>query len=169
MKTLLLLRHAKAANAAAGSADLARDLNELGKEQARVVGRFIKEQKLNVDLVLCSPAARARQTSEPALAAAGLPCDIRYDERIYEASPLRLLQVVSEIEQKSSLVLLVGHNPGMEELLKLLTGCEEHMTTASLARIDLSAGEWSEVAECSADLEWIVTPNEIAGSSPSQT
>jgi phosphohistidine phosphatase len=162
MKTLFLLRHARAENATPGSPDLARDLNLNGREQAQAVGKFIKEQGLNLDLALCSPAARARETAELLLARAQLSCSVRYDERIYEAGPLRLLEVISEIDQGVNVALLVGHNPGMEELLKLLTGRAGSMSTATLARIDLSADEWERVAECPAGLEWIVTPDDIS-------
>jgi phosphohistidine phosphatase len=165
MKTLFLLRHARAANAASGSSDLARNLNERGREQARAVGKFIIEKRLTVDLALCSPAARARETTDLVVAAAGLSCSVSYDERIYEAGPLRLVEVISEIAEDANAVLLVGHNPGMEELLKLLTGRAEHMGTATLARIDLSGNEWGKAGACAAGLEWVMNPNEISQSS----
>ena len=164
MKTLFLLRHARADNVAPGSFDLPRELNERGREQARAVGMFIKKQDLKFDLVLSSSAVRAQETTERVLTAAGLTSVVRHDERIYEASPRRLLEVVSEIEHGVNAALLVGHNPGMEELLKLLTGRGGSMGTATLARIDLSADEWSKIAECPAGFEWIVTPNDISQS-----
>lgn len=156
MKTLFLLRHASSENVT--SSDLNRDLNERGRNQAHAVGAFIREKDLKFDLVLCSPAVRARNTTGLALAAAERPDDVHYDERIYEASVARLLEVVSEIEPEANDALLVGHNPGMEDLLKLLTGQVQPMSTATLARIDFSATKWSEVAECPANLEWIVNP-----------
>ena len=140
MKTLFLLRHAKAENPATGSTDLDRALNERGRNEAQVLGTFLEKQNQKFDLVLCSTAARARETTELVLAAAELTADVRYDGRIYEAGPLRLLEVISEIEGSMSAVLLVGHNPGMEELLKILTGSLEQMATGTLAKIELSAG-----------------------------
>lgn len=73
-----------------------------------------------------------------------------------------MLEVVSEIEQSVNVALVVGHNPGMEELLNLLTGRAGTMRTATLARIDLSADDWESIAECPAGLEWIVTPDDIS-------
>ena len=160
MKTLLLLRHAKAENAAPGLTDLNRALNERGRREARAVGTFIKEQGLKFDLVLCSPAVRARQTTELVLAAAGLAANVRYDQRIYEAGPLRLLEVISEIEVDTSAILMVGHNPGIEELLQLLTDHNEQMGTGTLAKIELNADEWSKVLEGKASLDRIVKPTE---------
>jgi phosphohistidine phosphatase len=162
MKTLLLLRHAKAENAAAGSSDMNRALNERGKKEAQAIGTFIRKQNLTFELVLCSPAGRARETAELVLAAAEVTANVRYDQRIYEASPRQLLEVISEVEEDKSAVLLVGHNPGMEDLLRTLTGTEEPMATGTLARINLKLDQWSRVREDIGDLECIVRPDELA-------
>jgi phosphohistidine phosphatase len=164
MKTLFLLRHAKAENSAAGLADPSRALNERGRIEAQAVGTFLKKQNVKLDLVLCSTAVRARETTELVLAAAEVTTKVRYDGRIYEASPLRLLEVIAEIEDDSNSVLLVGHNPGMEELLQLLTSRVERMAAAALAKIELHAGEWSGVREDMATLDWIVKPGETSRS-----
>ena len=95
--------------------------------------------------------------------AAKLATELRYDERIYEADALRLLEVISQIEENFNSVLLVGHNPGMEELLELLTGCSEHMSTATLAQIYLKGvDKWSKVSQGKATLELIVKPKQIS-------
>lgn len=164
MKTLFLLRHAKAENAAPGLTDLNRALNKRGKKEALAIGTFIKKQNLKFDSVLCSPAVRARETTELVLQLAELAANVSYDQRIYEAGPLRLLEVISEIEEDMSAVLLVGHNPGIEELLKALTGRVEQMATGTLAKIDLTANTWSQVMEDKVSpchLVWIVTPKEL--------
>lgn len=162
MKKLLLLRHAKAEDATPGSSDINRALNERGKKEAQAIGTFIRKQSLRFDLVLCSPVVRARETAELVLAAAEVTANLRDDQRIYEASPRQLLEVISEIEEDKSAVLLVGHNPGMEELLRALTGKGEPMATGTLARIDFDFDEWSSVIEDIGRLESIVRPNELA-------
>jgi phosphohistidine phosphatase len=162
MKTLLLLRHSKAENAAPGSSDIDRALNERGRNEAQAMGTFIRKQNLTFELVLCSPALRARETAELVLAAAEITANVRYDQRIYEASPRQLLEVISEVEEDKSAVLLVGHNPGMEELLRALTGNGEPMATGTLAKIDFNFDEWSRVTEDIGALECIVRPNELA-------
>ncbi|MGH9929389.1 MAG: SixA phosphatase family protein, partial [Pyrinomonadaceae bacterium] len=89
----------------------------------------------------------------------------RYDQRIYEAGPLQLLEAISEIEDHTSAVLMVGHNPGMEELLQLLTDRVEQMAPGTLAKINLAADEWSKIKEDNANLcslDWIVKPKELA-------
>ena len=162
MKTILLLRHAKAENGSSGLPDLDRALNDRGRKEAQAIGTFIRKQNLELDLVLSSPAKRARETTELVLASADLAVEVRYEQRIYEAGPLQLLEVVSQIEAERSTVLLVGHNPGMEELLRQLTGRLEHMATGTLAKIDLKADRWSGVSEEKGSLDWIVKPKELA-------
>jgi len=162
MKTLLLLRHAKSNWNDAGLQDFDRPLNGRGRKDAETIGRFIRKQRVVPDLLLSSPALRARETIETIMKTAKLQSELRFDQRIYEAGPLRLLEVVSQIEDDRSMVLLVGHNPGMEELLQLLTGGTEHMATGTLAKIDFKAASWSKVLEEKGSLDWIVKPKELA-------
>lgn len=162
MKTLFLLRHARAENAATGLSDLDRALSERGKEEAQTIGTLLKQENVKLDFVLCSTAKRARETAELVLAAAELAASVRYDERIYEASPFQLLEVISEIEADASVALVVGHNPGIAELLELITDRAEPMATCTLAKIDLDAREWSRIREIKATLDWIVKPEPAA-------
>jgi phosphohistidine phosphatase len=161
MKTLLLLRHAKSSLKDSSLQDFDRPLNGRGKKAAETIGRFIRDKQVVPDLILSSPAIRARETVEIVIKTAKLRSELRYDERIYEASPQRLLEVVSQIDEERKIVLLVGHNPGLEELLKLLTDRDEHMATGTLARIDLKAASWDQVLEGKGNLEWIVRPKEL--------
>ena len=163
MKMLLLLRHAKAVSGSDSLRDFDRPLSDQGRRQAEGVGKYLKEQNIALDLVLSSTALRARQTTELVLAVAECVTEVRYDQRIYEASRQQLLEVVSEIEGDKSKVLLVGHNPGLEELLQSLTGLSAPMATGTLAKIDLRAPEWSNAADQKAHLDLLVKPNELAG------
>lgn len=163
MKTLLLLRHAKSAWKDSGLADFERPLNGRGRKAAELMGRFIRKQKVTPDLLLSSPAIRARETIETVITTAKLPTELRYDQRIYEAGALRLLEVVAQIEEERGTVLLVGHNPGLEELLELLTDRGEHMATGTLAKIDLKANSWGKALAQKGSLDWIVRPKELTG------
>ncbi|HZI17385.1 MAG TPA: histidine phosphatase family protein [Pyrinomonadaceae bacterium] len=161
MKRLLLLRHAKSSWAEPGLADFDRPLNERGLRAAPLVGRFLLRRKLRPDLVLSSPAERARRTAALVAEAAGLDAPVRYDERIYEAPAGRLVEVVSELEEAAEEVLLVGHNPGMEELIELLAGERQGMPTAALARVSLGVEKWSRVRAGTGRLELHVRPREL--------
>jgi phosphohistidine phosphatase len=161
MRTLLLLRHAKSSWKDASLQDFDRPLNIRGKSAAKLVGRFIRRQKLKPDLVLSSPAMRARETIDSVLESSGRSPEVRYDERIYEAGPLRLLEVISQVEEQLQVVLLVGHNPGLEELLELLTGQRERLPTAALAKITIETDEWTKVGDKKGRLDWLAKPKEL--------
>jgi phosphohistidine phosphatase len=163
LKRLLLLRHAKSSLGDASLADFDRPLNERGTEAASFVGRFMRKRKLNPDLVLCSPAERARQTAALVAEAAKLAAPTRFDERIYEATPARLAEVVSQVEDGMDEILLVGHNPGLEGLLELLTGESRHLPTATLAGVALDVEKWSKLREGAGSIEFFVKPKEIEG------
>ena len=162
MKTLLLLRHAKSSWADPGQPDFERPLNERGRASAPVMGRFLAQRMLKPEVVVCSPAERARETAALALETAELSPPVRYDARIYEASATRLLEVVREIAEPAATAMLVGHNPGMEELITLLTGERERMQTAALACILFDLATWAAVSTEAGRLAWLVRPKEIA-------
>jgi phosphohistidine phosphatase len=162
MKILLLLRHAKSSWKDGNLKDFDRPLNGRGRKAAQAIGRYIGKQGLVPDLVLSSPAVRARETTSIVSATARLPTELRYDERIYEADPQRLIEVISQIEEKVGSVLLVGHNPGIEDLLGLIVGSSQHMPTGAFAKIRLGGVDrWSEVAEAKATLELMIKPRDI--------
>src|SRR5260370_42649723 len=108
MKTLLLLRHAKSSKDDPSLNDFDRPLNERGRKDAQGIGKYIRKQKIKPDLVISSPAERARQTIELVLKSAGLKIELKFDKRIYEASVRSLLNVVSQIEDTANAVILVG-------------------------------------------------------------
>lgn len=161
MKTLFLLRHAKSSWKDTSLPDFERPLNKRGQKAAPVIGKFMRKQKLRPDLILCSPAERARQTIALVGEAAAFKAELRYDERIYEAHVARLLSVISEIDEDAGKVLIVGHNPGLEELLEHLTGEVQRMPTAALADITLNIERWADVSERSGELIRLVRPKEL--------
>ena len=163
MKTLLLLRHAKSSWEDASLPDFERPLNKRGLRAAPRIGQFMSERGLRPDLVLSSPAQRARETATLALEAGGIETPLRYETRIYEADVPTLLEIIRGIEETHREVMLVGHNPGLEELLSFLTGENRRMRTATLARIVLDSERWSDAGEhASGRLELFVSARELA-------
>jgi len=158
MKTLYLLRHAKSSWKDENLLDIERPLNRRGRKACEIVGGFLKKEKIIPDLVLSSSAVRARQTAEIVIESAKLSTELRFDERIYEAGPNRLLDVVRQIEKSKKSVLLVGHNPGLEEFLDLLTGTTESMPTGTISKVVLSASNWAGTGDQGGTLEWILKP-----------
>jgi phosphohistidine phosphatase len=153
MKTLYLLRHAKSSWDDASLADFDRPLNGRGERTAPFMGQLMADKRLIPDAVISSPARRAKDTALLAKSNAGFAAEIEYDERIYEASPQTLLQVVSELDDTYNSALLIGHNPGMEGFVRFLTGRIEPMPTAALAIIRLDVANWNETSDGSGTLE----------------
>jgi phosphohistidine phosphatase len=157
MKTLLLLRHAKSSPIDLAGQDFERPLNDRGKKEAVLIADFIRRQNIPMDLIVCSPALRAKQTMELLFATNQPSPEVRLDRRIYNASPTQLLEVISGVEDKRQSLLIIGHNPGMEELLTLLLGKEQHMPTAALAQVALSTKNWNQLIAGKGILETFVT------------
>jgi len=161
MKTLLLLRHAKSSRDDPGLADSDRPLNDRGKDDAKLMGRYLRSRNLVINAVISSPAQRARRTTELFLKAANVSLTPSFDERIYEAGLPRLLTIVAEIDQSHDVVLLVGHNPGFEELLESLTGQYSRLPTAALAKVDLNINQWRDVRPRTGKSDPVVTPKAL--------
>ena len=119
MRELILLRHAHAETAAANQADTDRPLSRQGIAEAEAAGQWLKEHGYLPDRVLVSPARRTRETLEEVLRQLGY-VEQRQDQRIYDATPGTLMQVADELRDISR-VMLVGHNPGLEQMAALLS------------------------------------------------
>ena len=138
MRTLILLRHAHAEPASAGQADIDRALSAEGLAEAEAAGRWLAEQGLTPDRVLCSPARRTRETLEAVLGVVGY-VEQRLVDGIYDATPGTLAALVDEHAEAERL-LLVGHNPGVERLAALMhsgqSGDFRGMPPAGIAVLD---------------------------------
>lgn len=158
MKKLYILRHAKSSWDNPILADFERPLNERGVKTADFMGKLISKNDFLPDLILCSPATRARETANIIKKTANLQADIKFEENIYEASPQMLLKIISEINENFQTVMLVGHNPGLEGLIKTLTGETQSMPTAGLAIIEVNTEKWKEIKPENGILQNLVRP-----------
>ena len=145
--TLVLLRHAKS-DWSGDEADIDRPLADRGRRQAPKAGRWLAAGVGDVDLVVVSPAVRARSTWKLASAELAVPPRSRLDDRVYAASADVLLGVVRELPEDVDTVVVVGHNPGLEELVPLLTGKRVPMPTSGIAVIAVP-GRWSTAGDSS--------------------
>lgn len=160
MKTLFILRHAKSSWDDAALADFDRPLNERGQTSAPFMGELMREKRFRPSIILSSPAVRAKQTAELIKGSSGLAVGIRFDHRIYEASPQSLRQIVAELEGSIDTAMLVGHNPGIEGFIRYLTGRLEPMPTAALAVISLNVENWNAIDDGCAELQSVYRPKE---------
>ena len=161
MKTLLLLRHGKSSWDDPALEDFDRPLNERGVIASELMGKYARKKKISADLVMSSPATRAKHTTELFMTAARLKNAPVYDERIYEASARRLLQIISAVDDTNKIVLLIGHNPGFEDLCERLTGEARKDPTASLTCIGLGIDKWSAPKGGKGKLKWRMTPKKL--------
>jgi phosphohistidine phosphatase len=169
MKILTLLRHAKSAWDDPVQRDYDRPLNPRGRRAARTVGREMKALGLSFDSVIASPARRVRETLDEVAAVFG-DMSPRFDERLYLASARTLLNVAHEGPDAVERLMLVGHNPGLEELALRLAApgagplrdeVELKYPTGTLAQIELPAARWSEVREGTGRLVRFIRPRDL--------
>lgn len=160
MKTILLLRHGKSKRGPEYETDFERPLAKRGKRDAERVGAFLAEQDLLPDLVLSSPAERARQTTLRCAEAADYQGEVRFEESLYFAGDDAYLALLQALDDAVGSVLLVGHDPDMESVVEALSGQYARMPTAALARIDLAIERWADLAEGAGHLAWVQLPRE---------
>lgn len=159
LRRLLLFRHAKSDWGTETGGDRERPLAPRGVEAARRVGRFLRALDLAPDIVLASPAVRARRTAEIALEAAGWALAVRIESGFYEGRGDSVLAVLRETASEVRTVLAVGHEPVWSELVSgLAGGGRVRFPTAALACLGLEADGWEAIGWGGTELRWLVTP-----------
>lgn len=170
MKQLSLLRHAKSSWDDPVERDFDRPLNPRGQRAACRMGEWMKAEEVAFDHVSASPAVRVKQTIEGVEAGLGRGLDPAFDNRIYMASPEALLDIVRETRAEAGHLLLIGHNPGLEELLLLLSAedgsrlkdeASAKYPTAAFASLSFDVDDWSEIAEGGGQLLRFVRPRDL--------
>ena len=142
MKTLIVLRHGKS-DWSGGEPDRERPLAKRGRRQAPEAGAWLAANLPDLDLAVVSPAERTRSTWALASAELAEPPDVRVDDRVYAAWGRELHDLVSELPDELETVVLVGHNPGVEDLVQELTGTWVPMPTSALAVVEWE-GTWAD-------------------------
>ena len=146
MKTLLVLRHAKSSWNDTSLDDHERPLNTRGLRDAPRMGELVLEHRQTPDVILSSDAVRARLTAEAVAQAARYTGNILLDRRLYLASSRDILAVLRTVrETTAGTIMVVGHNPGMEELVAHLTGEQQDLPTAALGQIGLPIDRWRDL------------------------
>jgi phosphohistidine phosphatase len=163
VKTLLLLRHAKSDWDDPKLRDFDRPLAARGKRDAPRIGKALQERGPTPDLIVSSPAARAKETIEAVIDSANLTRSPIFDESIYGASSAELIAIIRRLPIESSCALLVGHNPGFEDTVSRLTGAHQQMPTAALACIEFPVERWEDVEDAGGRLIWLLTPKRLGG------
>lgn len=160
MKNILMLRHAKSLHVDPNLKDFDRPLAPRGKKDALQMGAFLKEIGMMPGAVISSTAKRARQTTELFRDGAELEKQtIIWDENLYYGSSADYLVAIQKRSDETNTVLLVGHNPKIENIARRLCGNGSiRMPTAALVCMECSAREWNRVRESQASLSWLMIP-----------
>lgn len=171
MKRLGLFRHAKSDWHDAVARDFDRPLNGRGRKGAAVMGQHIIDHGIRWQRILASPAVRVAQTIELAARAVNRTIPVEWDRRIYLASSATLADVLREQPDGVSSVLMVGHNPGLEDLIfdlvpddgtcPLRAIVEEKFPTAAYAVLDLDIEHWGDLDEGCAKLIHLMCPRDL--------
>jgi phosphohistidine phosphatase len=170
MLRLMLLRHAKS-SWPSGVQDAERPLSDRGEAAARLMGTYMAHHAVVPDRVLCSPARRTRDTWTGISAQLPAAVDTVLDGRLYGAARQGLLSVIRDQDDAVRTLLVLGHNPGMQEAAEWLIAAgdvelrerlREKFPTAALAVIDFALDKWSRVHERAGRLERFVSPRMVA-------
>ncbi|MEO9600087.1 histidine phosphatase family protein [Parasphingorhabdus sp.] len=171
MKKLTLLRHAKSSWDDPVDRDFDRPLNEKGKRAAAVMGRFIQRQGLTFDQILASPAVRVIETLENVESTCGLAMEPTWDRKIYLASSVTLIDVLRGASGDADHILMVGHNPGLEDIIFDLVPddgrspdrdkVETKYPTAALAELTLAIDSWADTEDKCATLDRFTRPRDL--------
>jgi phosphohistidine phosphatase len=169
MKTLTLLRHAKSGWDDPVARDFDRPLNAKGKRAAAMVGRHMRSLELQFDHAIASPAVRVMETLDQIESGYGRRFAPDWDRRVYLASAATLLDVIHGFSAETESALLIGHNPGLEDLVLMLVAdgadplrdaVEDKYPTASLAELQFE-GDWGDVAAGTARLTRFIRPRDL--------
>ena len=163
MKTLSVFRHAKAKNPDKYESDIERPLARRGHKDAVLMTKILAGLNLPVDWIISSPAVRTRETTEHLLNGLDNTPQVMWNDAVYLAYPNTLLSILKKIPREVNHVVLVGHNPGMEELVSgLCAGAIERlnvrMSTAALAHINLEIFWWNQIRWGCGQLQFLATP-----------
>ena len=171
MKTLGLFRHAKSDWHDPRARDFDRPLNPRGEKGAGLVGRHIFDHDVKWDKVIASPAVRVAESIELAAKATGRPIAVNWDRRIYLASSATLLDLLREQKDDPGSVLMVGHNPGLEDVIfdlvpddgtsPLRDVVELKFPTASFALLELDIEHWNELKDRCGKLVHLIRPRDL--------
>jgi phosphohistidine phosphatase len=147
MKTLLLMRHAKSSWKNQEVADHERPLKERGKKDAPLMGKLIFEKELIPQLIISSSAVRSRLTAEAFVESVNYNGEVEYIDSFYMAEPATYLEKLRTLPDELERVMIIGHNPGLEGLVQILSHRVESLSTSAIAYLVLPIKEWQELSE----------------------
>lgn len=162
MKTLLILRHGKSSWKLPDLSDHDRPLNNRGKRDAPRIGRVLLKEGIAPDIIISSSAIRARSTAEKVAKVSRYKKEITIESSLYGGGPKAYLNILRNQPDQYDVILLVGHNPDVEQILNILTGTEVTMPTCALSHVNLPLKRWRDLNDgTKGELTKIWRPKEL--------
>lgn len=152
MKKLYLIRHAKSSWKNLDIDDFERPLNKRGEKNAPFMGEILKNQDVIPDLIISSPALRAKTTAKIIAKKIKYRKKVTYEKKIYEASSSDLLQILHSIDDTNKIVFLVGHNPSLNDLAEYFVEFYNNIPTCGVVEIVFNTKKWSKIVQENAQL-----------------
>jgi phosphohistidine phosphatase len=152
MKKLYIIRHAKSSRSDETLEDFERPLSKRGKANAPMMGERLKENGIMPDIIISSPAKRAKSTAEMIAKEIGYKKKILFDENIYESSVDELRKILRAIDDKNSAAFLVGHNPSLNDLAYYYVNHEANIPTCGIIEIGFACDTWADIEPKNAKL-----------------
>lgn len=152
MKKLFIIRHAKSSWKDLSLDDFDRPLNKRGFRDAPFMGKLLYKKDIIPDVIISSPANRAKTTIETITKELKYIHNIIYNESIYDAALSSLINILKKIEDKNNIVFLVGHNPSLNALAYEFVGFEENIPTCGIIEIKFDTNNWADIANNNAKL-----------------
>ncbi|HFE66779.1 MAG TPA: histidine phosphatase family protein [Chloroflexi bacterium] len=163
MKELLIMRHAKSSWNNANLSDHERPLNKRGERDAPRMGKLLKDEELTPDLIITSTAERALSTAELTALNCDYERELAVTDRFYGGAPRTFVEILQTVDDANERVMIVAHNPGLEELVEDLTGYDGRFTTANVAHVQLPIDSWRDLTlETAGTLLNLWRPKEIS-------
>ena len=158
-KQLTIIRHAKSITDLSGP-DNARALNERGRSDAKLIGKFLSAQGIVFDQVYCSTAIRARQTLAKINELLKIDdTQIQFDDELYLASLAALLDLIQQVPNRYANIAVIGHNPGLTELCNTLGGGElSNLPTCGVFTVQFPTDDWQSISAGIGEGQKLVTP-----------
>jgi phosphohistidine phosphatase len=176
VKRLILLRHAKAVGQAAGMDDRDRTLADRGRSDAIRMGQYLREEDSVPEIILCSTAARTRETLDLVIPQLGATPVVRHMAELYLARWLSIINIIRQVREAADVLMVVGHNPGLEDCARKLARppgdtkarklhqlLQAEYPTAALAVFDFDVAAWSAVERGEGELEMFIRPKDLRG------
>ncbi len=163
MKKLYILRHAKSDWSDPNLDDFDRGLKKRGKNDIKLISNWLKEQGIQPDFIISSPAKRAKKTLKVLKNILNIKKDdIKFDSNVYEANIEYLVDMLSKLDDRENEVLLIGHNPSLNELAGFLSDTIiTNIPTSGIVAIEFDIKSWSEIKNTKGNIIFFQYPKKL--------